>query len=144
MSATTISAILERFESVVTSEPLNLTLSNNPFTDEVVPNTLVNEVCRVQSGGVVSSRSTSNYQALRMDRVVVSIQRALQFEAYQSQRDIQDLLDVIERQVIADGPEHGYMVTVEKGSRKIVRRKDADVVDASLSFLVDYDYSESA
>jgi hypothetical protein len=142
MAATTISAILERFESVLQSEPLNLTLSTTPFSDEVVPNTLVNEVCRVQSGGVVSSRSTSNYQALRMDRVSVSIQRALQFEAYQTQRDIQDILDDIERYVIADGPEHGYMVTVEKGSRKIVRRKDADVVDASIHFLVDYDFDE--
>lgn len=143
MAATTISAILERFEAVLQSDPLNLTLSVSPFSDEVVPNTLVNETVRVQSGGVVSSRSTSNYQAVRMDRVVVSIQRSLQFEAYQSQRDIQDLLDDIERCIIADGPDHGYMVTVEKGSRKIVRRKDADVVDASIHFLVDYDFSEA-
>jgi hypothetical protein len=142
MAATTVSAIIERVEQVLVAEPLALTLNPDPFSDEGVPNSLVDTSCRVTSGGVVHSRSTSNYQALRIDRVTVTVQKTLSFEGYEAQRALQDLLDDIERAIIADGPEHGYMASVEKGSRKITRKKDSDVCQASIDFLVDYDYSE--
>lgn len=144
MAATTISAILERIEHLLVAEPLKLTLAPNPFTDDAIPNSMVGEMARVTSGGLVHSRSTSNYQAIRLDRVTVTVQQALQFEGYQAQRDLQDVLDTIERAVIADGPDHSYMAVVEKGSRKIVRKKDADVCEASINFLVDYDFNEAA
>lgn len=140
--ATTSSAILERVEMVLQAQPLNLTLAPNPFTDDVVPNTLVSETVRVQSGGIVKDDDISNYTVLRLERITVTLQRALQFEGYEAQRDLQDVLDDIERAVIADGPDHDYMVTVEKGSRKITRKKDSDVCEASLHFIVDYMFSE--
>lgn len=143
MAATTISAILERIELVLIGQPLSLTLASDPYTDMGVPNALVNTTCRVTSGGIVNSRSTSNYQAVRIDRVTVTVQQQMQFEAYQAQRDLQDLLDSIERAVIADGPEHGFLVQVEKNSRKITKKKDTDVVEGAIHFLVDYDFSEA-
>ncbi len=140
--ATTSSAILERIETVLQAQPLSLTLAPNPFTDDVVPNTLVAETVRVQSGGIVNDTDVSNYTVLRLERITVTLQRALQFEGYEAQRDLQDLLDRIERAVIADGADHDYMVRVEKGSRKITRKKDSDVCEASLSFIADYMFSE--
>ena len=73
----------------------------------------------------------------------VTVQQPLSFEGYQAQRDLQNVLDDIERAVIADGPDHSYMAHVEKGSRKIVRKKNADVCEASINFLVDYDFNEA-
>jgi hypothetical protein len=143
MAAQTISDILTRIETVLAASPLNLLLNPDPFSDEGVPNALVDTTCRVTSGGMVHSKSTSNHQALRIDRVTVTVQKTLKFEGYEAQRELQDLLDDVERAVIADGPDHGYMVSIEKGSRKITRKKDSDVVEASLNFLVDYDFSEA-
>lgn len=140
--ATTSSAILERVETVLQAQPLSLTLSSNPSTDETVPNSLVAETVRVQSGGIVKDTEVSNFTVLRMERITVTTQRASGFEAYESQRDLQDLLDKIERAVIADGPDNNYFATVEKGSRKITRKKDSDVLEATISFVVDYDFSE--
>jgi hypothetical protein len=143
MSAQTISAILERVETVLAAAPLNLELARQPFSSEGVPNSLVDTTCRVTSGGMVHSRSTSNYQALRIDRITVTVGKTMNFDGYESQRALQDLLDEIERAIIADGPEHGYMVSVEKGSRKITQKKDSDVYEASINFLADYDFNEA-
>jgi hypothetical protein len=143
MAATTISAIIEHIEHVLIANPLSLTINPDPFSDVGVANALVDQTAQVAAGGMVSSRSTSNYQAVRIDRVVVSVQRSMNFNGPAAQKDLQDLLDEIERAVIADGPNHSYFVNVEKGSRKVQRKKGTDVLDASLAFLVDYDFSEA-
>lgn len=143
MSAQTIANIIERIETVLQAAPLNLELHSDPFADTGIPNTLANTSARVVSGGVVTSRPTSNYQALRIDRVSVIVLRTMDFDGMAAQRDLQDFLDEIERAIIADGPAHGYMVSTEKGSRKITRKKDSAVCEATLHFLVDYDFSEA-
>jgi hypothetical protein len=144
MAATTISAILERIETVLSSNPLNLTLAPNPFSDETVASAMVNDTCRVESGGIVHDKPVSNWGVCRLERISVKLQRSLDFEGYQAQRALQDLLDDIERAVLADGPDHDYMAYVEKGSRKITRKKESDVCEAALNFIVDYDFSELA
>ncbi len=144
MAATTISAILERIETVLQAEPLVLTRSIDPFTDALTPNTMVDTTFRVVAGGMVRENSQSNYSTARVDRVTVTVAQALKFDGYQAQRDLQDLLDDIERAIIADGPDQGYMVTVEKGSRKVTRPKDSDLCQASISFFCDYDFLETA
>jgi hypothetical protein len=141
MAATTISAILERFETVLVAAPLNYTLTDQPFSDEMTPGTMVDQMVRVNSGGLVNSRITSGNQEVRLDRITVQVQRTLKFEGYDEQRALQDVLDEIERAVRADGPDNFYNASIEKGSRKAVRRKDSDVVEASLNFIVDYDWS---
>jgi hypothetical protein len=141
MAATTISAILERFETVLVAAPLNYTLTDQPFSDEQTPGTMVDQMVRVNSGGLVNSRSTSADQEVRLDRITVQVQRTLKFEGYDEQRALQDVLDEIERAIRADGPDNFYSASIEKGSRKAVRRKDSDVVEASLNFIVDYDWS---
>jgi hypothetical protein len=143
MPALVLSTILERFQAVLEASPLYLTASVDPFSDVAMPNTLVDTAFRLTAGGMVSSRSTSNYQAVRIDRVTVTVQQALKFSGYAAQADLQDLMDAIERALIADGPDQGYSVTVEKGSRKVERPKGADICRASLNLLVDYDFSEA-
>jgi hypothetical protein len=142
MAQTTISAIIERIETVLAAEPLTLTLGPDPNSDRAVPNSLVDTTFRVTHGGVISSRSSSNFSEARIDRVTVTVQKAMNFDGNDAQRQIQDLLDDIERAVIADGPDHSYMVNVEKGSRKTTRKKDSDVFESAIHFLCDYDWSE--
>lgn len=143
MAALTAAALLDRIQTVLEAAPLSLTPAVDPFTDEGVANALVNTTFRLVHGGVVNTRSTSNYQALRIDRVIVTVERSLAFDGYQAQQDLQDLLDDIERVIIADGPGQGYMVTVDKGSRKVTRKKESDVLEGAIHFLCDYDFDES-
>lgn len=143
MAAQTMSAILDRFKTVLEAPPLNLVASTNPFDDADVPATLVDMTYRLVSAGLVSDVPTSNYQSLRIERVTVTMAKTIGFQGYTAQQTLHNTLDAIERAVIADGPDHGYLVSIEKGSRKVTRPKNTDLLQASISFLVDYDYSES-
>jgi hypothetical protein len=143
MAATTPSEILARFKTVLETEPLNLTANPDPFTDEGVPNTLIDQSFRLVHGGMVHEKTIAPGMTLRIDRVTVSIYRAMQFDGYQAQQDLQDQLDLVQRELVADGTEHSYMASVEKGSRKVTRIKESDVCIASLNFLVDFDWDES-
>jgi hypothetical protein len=143
MAAQTISAILERFQAVLEAPPLSLTPSLEPFGDTAVPNALIDETYRLVAGGVVNDRTTSNWQSVRLDRITITIAQALKMDGYAAQRDLQTLLDDIERALVNDGPDHGYFASVEKGSRKTERPKGTDLCRASLNMLVDYDFSSA-
>ncbi len=147
MADTTISAILSRIETLLTtSSGLGLTLSPDPWSGENIPGTLSNDTVRVRSGGQIGAPvCQSNFASARLDRIVITVTRSLMGEGgpYQAQRDISDVLDDIERAVIADGPDHDYMVSTEKGSRKVTHPKDATVCEAELILVVDYDFSEA-
>ncbi len=142
MAATTLAAILERFEAVISTAPLSLTLSKQPFGDETEPNLVVDVLARVTSGGMAGQRSQSNHSEARMDRVIVSLQQAMKFDGYGAQRDLAILCDDVVRAIIADAIDQGYDVTEEKGSRKMSNPKKTDLVRADIGFLVDYDWLE--
>jgi hypothetical protein len=145
MAETTISAILDRFATLLEAEPLNLVSAGDPFSDTAIPNVSVGSTYRLMSGGLVRDTQQSNYMSARVERVTVIVQAPLNFDGYQAQRDLQDVCDAIERAVIAAfgvAPKVG--IAVEKGSRKITRKKDSDVCEASLSFQCDYDFNEAA
>jgi len=136
-------AILTRFETVLQAAPLSLVKAPSPFSDDQVANALVDTSFRVMGGGVVRDEPVSHYQSYRVDRVTVSVMQMLKMDGYDAQRDLEDLCDDIERYVIADGTSQGYSVTVEKGSRKVVRPKGTDICRAEVNFLVDYDFDAS-
>jgi hypothetical protein len=144
MAATTMSAILTRFETVLEAPPINLVRAPQPFSDDQVPNALVDSSYRVMAGGIVRDEPTSNFQSMRVERVTVSVMQALKMDGYQAQRDLEDLCDVIERELIADGLAQGYLVSIEKGSKKAVRPKGTDICRAEVNLLVDYDWDASA
>lgn len=143
MAATTLSAILTRFESVLTTAPLSLTLSQQPFSDETEPNAVVDTLVRVTSGGLAGLKSQSNYAEARLERVTVTLQQPLGFDGYGAQRALSDLADDVAKAIIADGPGHGYDVTEERGSRKQVNPKKTELCRLEIHFLVDYDWLES-
>lgn len=144
MAAQTMSAILERFETVLQAPPCLLKPSNNPFSEVADPSITINETYRVTAGGLVGiPLEVGNYQEARLERVTVTVYQRMDMDGYQAQKDIQDVLDTVERAIIADGPDNGYMVTLEKGSRKLTNPKKTDLIEASLSFMVDYDFDGS-
>jgi hypothetical protein len=144
MAATTVSAIIERIETVLAAAPMNLLLNPDPDpkADQGIPGSLVDTTFRVSHGGVVSIKGTSNFSEARIDRITVTVQKAMNFDGNEAQRAIQYLLDDVERAIIADGTDNDYMVNVEKGSRKTLKKKDSDVFESSIHFLCDYDFSE--
>jgi len=145
MATQTTSGILERFEAVLQAPPCLLKPSSNPFTDTSEPNISIDTTYRLMAGGLIGTPLTTGYYSeARMERVTVTLYKSMEFDGYQAQKDLADLLDVVARAIIADGPDNGYMVTEEKGSRKPVRPKGTDLCEASLSFMVDFDYTELA
>lgn len=143
MAATTLSAILERFEAVLQAAPLRLTLTRHPYGDKLEANAITDDAVSIQSVGLIGARSQSNYAEARMERITVTLHRALSFSGYQAQRDLSDLCDAVVQALIADGADHDYDVTEEKGSRKQVLPKDSDVAQAQISLCVDYDWNEA-
>jgi hypothetical protein len=144
MAATTLSAILTRFETVLQAAPLSLSPAGDPYSSEGISGPEVDSAFRLVPGGLVGQTCQSNYSTARIERIVVTVNRMTQFDAYDVQRALEDQLDAIERAIIADGPDHSYMASIEKGSRKVTRKKDSDVIEASINFLVDFDFSEVA
>lgn len=152
MSETTLSAILDRFERVLESPPLSLTKSKVPFNDDkslvIEPNNVIDVLFSVSGGEMVSRTSQSNYSEARLDRVIVTLHKAMNFDAYAARRDLADMCDRVVRALIADGPDHSYDVSEERSSRKISRPKGdkgvpTDICRAEIHFFVDYDYSEA-
>jgi hypothetical protein len=143
MATQTTAGILERFETVLQDPPCLLKPSNNPFTEATEPNISINETYRLQTGGLLSDLPVGNYFSARRERIIVTLYQRMDMDPYQAQRDLQDLLDTVERAIVADGTDHGYMADVEKGSRKATRpNKDSDLYEAQLSFMVDYDFDQ--
>lgn len=144
MAATTLSAILARVKAVLEAAPLSLEPAGDPFTDTGTSNLMVDRTFRVVAGGLLGDTQQSNYSVARLERITVTVARKLNFDGYGAQEDLSDQFDAIERAIIDDGPDHSYDATVEKGSRKVVRPKDTDICQGSVSFIVDYDYSLTA
>lgn len=144
MAFQTTAGILARLAAVLEASPCSLTASPTPFSVETVAAAMVNVTYRLRAAGVTNERGLSNYAVARMERFEVTLQRRLDFDAYDAQEDLQTVLDTVERAVIADGPNNSYSATVEKGSRKVTRPKNADVAEAAIVFLCDYDFNELA
>lgn len=145
MATQTTAGILERFEAVLQAPPCLLRPSANPFTDTAEPSVTIDVTYRLMAGGLAGEPMTTGYYAdARLERIAVVLYKAMEFDAYQAQKDLQDLLDTVERAIIADGPDHGYMAYLEKGSGKVTRPKATDLCEATLNFLVDFDYTELA
>ena len=67
MAAQTMSAILDRFKTVLEAPPLNLVASTNPFDDADVPATLVDMTYRLVSAGLVRDRKLAAWPGIQDD-----------------------------------------------------------------------------
>lgn len=143
MANTTLSAIMTRFRTVLEAEPLLMKPTVEPFSDEPQPSTLVDNSYRIVSGGTVNKRAMGYRVWAVQDRIVVHLSRKMGPDGQVAQEALLDLFDDVESLLMQDGDDHSYQATAEKGSRKFTRPKDSQVINGSMSFVVDYDWSES-
>ncbi len=143
MSATTIGAIMQRFQTVLEAAPISLERSGDPFTDTGTPGGMTDRTYRLVHAGLVHSTPMSAGLVVRIERITVTIMRAMQFDGYVAQIDVQDQLDAVERAIVADLVAQSINVNVEKGSRKVTRPKNANICVGAINFLVDFDFNES-
>jgi hypothetical protein len=144
MAFQTTAGILDRFQTVLEAAPCSLIASPNPFTVDQVANAMVNTTYRLRPAGVVSEQGLSNYACARVERFEIILQRQMDMDGYAAMGTLETLIDTVERALIEDGPDQSYNAYAEKGSRKVVRPKGTDIVEATLNMLVDYDYNEQA
>jgi hypothetical protein len=143
MAALVLSDILARFRTVLEASPVSLVETRDAFSHERQPNAVLDNSYYIEDGGVVSSQSTSNYSAVRQDRLTVFIAKKLAFDGATALDTLEDTLVSVERAVIADGPNQGYAV-VGTPTRRTTRPAGSDFCVGSLGLIVDYDYQEQA
>ena len=143
MANTTLSAIMARFRTVLEADPLNLQPTVEPFSDEPQPATLVDNAYRIVSGGTVNKRAIGYRVWAVQERIGVHLARKMGSDGQVAQEALLDLLDIIESKVVQDGDNNSYQASMEKGSRKFTRPKDAQVINGAVNFIVDFDWSET-
>jgi len=141
MAATTLKAIMDRFQVVLEGEPLLLKATKEPFSHDRSPNTVLDSAYRLEDGGMSVSRPVGANQFVRVDRLTVFLAKKLNFAAQVSVETLETSLNTIERYILDDDADNNYHASVE--GRRITRVPDSDVAVASLVFLVDYDFSAS-
>lgn len=139
MAATTLSAIMDRFTSVLEADPLFLKPTKEPFSHDLSPNTVLDSAYRIQDEGIQSTRPVGASQFVRVDRICIYIAKKLNFAGQASVETMEDTLNTIERQILADDADHDYHASVD--SRRVTNPPKTDIAIGSLSFLVDFDYS---
>jgi hypothetical protein len=142
MPALVLSDILARFRTVLEASPVFLVETREPFSHERQPNATLEHSYYLEDGGIVSSKSVSNFDAVRLDRLTVYIAKKLAFDGTTAFDALQDTLVAAERALIADGPAQGYSVDVEQ--RRLTRPAGKDYGIGSLTVTVDYDFDETA
>lgn len=141
MADTTLAAIMRRFRVVLEGEPLFLRLSPDAFSIDVVPNDMLEDVYHVSDDGIARQTPMGNYRAARIDRVVVNVARKISFQAQDASEAMHDVLNTIERRIKADGPNQSYHAEVQ--AREVRRVPETDIILATLTFGVDYDFNEA-
>lgn len=139
MAATTLKAIIDRFQAVLEAAPLSLAPTKEPFSHDLSPNTVLDSAYRIKDDGLVRNQPVGANQFVRVDRLTVFIAKKLAFTAQTVAETMETLLNTIERQILADDAAHEYHASVE--GRTITQPPNTDIAIASLTVLVDYDYS---
>ena len=141
MAATTLTAIMDRFQVVLKAAPLHLTETKEPFSHDRSPNTVMDTAFRLEDGGIISSRPVGGNQFVRADRITVFLAKKLAFNAQTSVETLETTLNTIERYILDDDADNSYHASVE--GRRVTRLPESDVAVGSLVFAVDFDYSAS-
>lgn len=139
MAALTLTDIINFFQAVLEGAPFSLKATREPFSHDRQPNSLLDNSYRLEDGGLGGTRSTTNDAAARLDNLSVWIAKKLAFSGQAAIESLEDSLVAIERRLKADGRQRGYHVEIT--GRKISRTGDIGI--ASISFSVDYDFSEA-
>lgn len=141
MAATTLKAIIDRFQAVLEAAPLSLTATREPFSHDLSPNTVIDSAYRIKDDGLSRSRPVGANQFVRVDRLTIFIAKKLNFAGQTAVETMETLLNTIERQILADDNSHDYHASIE--GRLVTQPPKTDIAIASLTLLVDYDFSGS-
>ncbi len=141
MAATTLKAIVDRFQAVLEASPLSLKATRDAFSHDRQPNALLDGTYYIQDDGVAESRPVSNHADVRIDRLTVFLARKLAFDGQTQKETIETTLNTIERYLIADGPANSYHAFI--GGRRVTRPAGTDIAIGSITVHVDYDFSTS-
>lgn len=140
MAALTPTGIINRLQVVMEASPISMVQTREPFSHERQPSGLIQNVYRIEDAGLVSTRPITNRTQARIDAYRVWFTRKMAFAGQTALEAVEDSIVAIERAVIADGLAQGYHVTFAGRNPRAV----GDLVIASVTFNVDYDFSESA
>lgn len=139
MPALTTKSVIDRFQAVMEAAPITMKATREPFSHERQPSGLLTDTYRVEDAGVASNTPMSNHAVARIDTLRVWIARKMAFAGQTAVEAVEDSLVAIERAIIADGLAQGYHAVL----RGRDPRKSGDIVIASITFSVDYDFSET-
>jgi hypothetical protein len=142
MASLTPAQIHTRFRAVLEASPLLLTESRDAFSHNLQPNTVLDGNYYIEDGGIQSSQSVTNYDAVRIDRVTVFVAQKLNFAGATALGALEDRLVAIEKAMIADGPAQSYAI-VGTPARRVTRPEGKDYCVGSLTLQVDYDFDEA-
>lgn len=138
MAALTTHGVIDRFQAVMAASPISMTATREPFSHDRQPAGLLTNTYRIEDAGMGSNTPMSNHAVARIDTLRVWFARKMAFAGQASLETVEDDLVAIERAIVADGLAQGY--------HAVARGRDAkasgDMVIASLTFSVDYDFSE--
>jgi hypothetical protein len=142
MAATTLSAILAAWATVLEAAPLALRPTAAAFTHDVQPNAALDESYYLVDDGAVSRASVTNGMEVRVDRVTLWMAKPLNFAGPTQLQALEDLLDDIYRTLIPVARAAGY--NVEADTRRVTHPPNTEHLIASATFRVDYDFSTAA
>lgn len=137
VAATTLAAIVLRFQTTCEGANLNLKKTTDEFSFDRQPNLRINNVYRIEDTGLVETRSLTNNVDARVDGLAIWIARKATPDSVDERDTMESTCLTLERQIVSDGPSNSYHATIE--GREIQREKD--VIMARIAFSVDYDVS---
>jgi hypothetical protein len=137
--ATTLQAIVDRFQAVCEGTGVSLTATEQPFSFDTQPNAALRDRYWVEDRGVDSVEELTSNLEVRRDRLAIWIARPLTPDGQVDVESMQTTALTIQRRLIADGPNNNYYPRFT--AREISKVDDTDVAIMAIEFLVDYDVS---
>lgn len=139
MAATDLAAILTAWAALLEASPLSLIPTEAAFTHDQQPNATVGNSYYLVDDGNVDRKSVTNSAEVRVDRVTVWIAKPLNFAGPAQLRTMETLIDAIYRQLLVLALAAGY--NVEADTRRVTHPPNTELLIASASFRVDFDFS---
>lgn len=140
MAATTLKAIIDRFQAVLEGADLHYTKATDEFTFDRQPNLAVNDVYRIEDLGPFTEPETlTNNMEAHVDELGVWIARKSAFDSQAERETLETTVNTIHKKIVADGPSNNYHANMV--GREIRRADDSEIMMALVRFTVDFDFS---
>lgn len=139
MAATTLAAILADFATVLEGDAVGLVPTVAAFTHDQQPAGMVANSYYIEDGGNVQRASQTNQAETRIDRLTVWMATPLGFAGPATLQAMQTLIDTVYKQLLVTARANGY--NVEADTRRVTAPRDGELLIASASFTVDFDFS---